>query len=431
MATGMGYRVCVIKQSPVSIPSTILALLFTGCAAAGGGLPTNRQRDAGHGDAAMEVDASVRRDGGTPEPDGGARDGEAVADATMGGDAPTPDGPTGGCRIELSGFVRAAVEAVCRRAAHCLGPLRDTLLDGTCEPWVRSIFENTDWILLDDAVSAGTLQYDPERMCRCVADYELWPCDAVGLPMSCHQAMRGRVPLGGRCTFDLECGPTAYCEIADRCPGTCRARVGPGQPCTRGGMCSEGLTCWGNGRCGPIGRVADECGGAAGRPCAFGLDCVGATPDRAGRCAPLATFDAVAGGSCALFERQLCAEGLSCAVTEIAPDGGARSTCIARPIGSRAPCSTSLPDLCPAGEYCRTDWRSGTHLGACTPLPTAGSPCADVPMGTGCAPGHRCDERRICQRVRGAGEPCTRDDLCYAGACRDGRCRTPTFCGGP
>jgi len=73
-----------------------------------------------------------------------------------------------------------------------------------------------------------------------------------------------------------ECKWDLFCEgVAGSGVGTCRERLGPGEPCTDNVTCREGLFCdWqnldGNGRCHPLRELGESCGRV---PCVPGAYC--------------------------------------------------------------------------------------------------------------------------------------------------------------
>jgi hypothetical protein len=80
-----------------------------------------------------------------------------------------------------------------------------------------------------------------------------------------------------------------------------------------------------------------------------------------------------------------------------------------------APCESYLE--CTSG-YC--------VAGTCKPIPKTREPC---PTGE-CATGLRCaPETQTCIALFPKGAPCTADDECGSGACRDGKCISPGLCG--
>jgi len=206
-------------------------------------------------------------------------------------------------------------------------------------------------------VAAGALGFDRTAAAACLAalrSSELtWQ---LGFPPVCDRAFPRLAPspLDAACEEDLDCDPSAYCDLllleGDGCPRTaaCRAKHASGAACLFARQCASGKCISSTCTQGPTFRA----GALEGERCGF------------------------IGGEGLIA---LCADGLVCAPAD--PATGSPATCVA-PLGEGEPCGVSPCArglACVAGACARPLVRSS--IGA--PCELAGGVC-DPAHGIGC-----------------------------------------------
>jgi hypothetical protein len=349
-------------------------------------------------------------------------------------DTTSSNGGDGGAdTLSLDAFASAYYRALCGTLFRCptlpeggtaLAIFRD---EATCAARA-SVLVGAN---LDDLVSAaraGRIRYDGAVAARCLQEVTRRCVQSdTELARLCRSAFVGTLAPDAPCFRDEECAG-GYCDLRSgsdrRCPGVCRAELGPGAACTDNRQCAGWsdltATCAGD-RCvamtaGPEAGLGGACGivvaGAAATSvsCGPGLVCVNS------RCA------AVVAAGAACVRGQPCAAGTLC----VARPGATESTCTAAAglVVNRTgeACAANAPPLCNPLERLRCDEASRT----CVSLGdgTAGAGCmpgSDFAALT-CNAGLRCDETsRTCQPLVAAEGACQRDSDCASRDCANGR----------
>ena len=343
---------------------------------------------------------------------------------------------TAGCKDDDDGPV--AVENVgveladlfCPRLDECLGPVAAEIL-GTvdCRVQIAASYEDDTLPQLQQAISAGTAQYDAAAARTCLNDLADRGCaafDEIGATV-CNDAFIGTIEEGRDCSQTVECIGDAYCRVDALCPGTCTARVGSGEPCTSSDECQTGLSC-DIGTCGVRRGEGEACGGGTDPQCRAGFVCQGEDLAEMGTGTCVAAASLLAApldGTCDVGQLMLCEEGLSCVITG-ATVSGTTSECRAAAT-SGGDCFTGLPEMCPSGEYCDANPLVGAFMGACTASPGEGEACATTLLGANCAVGLTCVEN-VCRLFRRLGESCTSSGECYSGSCQSNVCAELDVC---
>ena len=341
-----------------------------------------------------------------------------------------------GCKDDEDGAV--AVENVgaeladlfCGRLDECLGPVASQVL-GTvdCRVQVSASYEDETLPQLQQAITAGTAQYDAEAARTCLNDLAARGCaafDEIG-PTFCESAFVGTIEAGQDCSQTIECIGDAFCQVDAACPGTCVSRVGAGQPCTSSDECQAGFFC-DVGTCETRGDEGASCGGGTDPECRAGLVCRG--EDLAemapGMCVTTASLlSEPLGGACDIENLTLCEEGLSCVIVGAGATGGTLECRAAASSGGE--CFVGSPEMCPVGEYCDANPVAGSFMGTCTASPAEGEPCATTLLGANCAEGLTCIED-TCLLFRRLGESCESSSQCYSGLCDSGACAELDVC---
>lgn len=201
------------------------------------------------------------------------------------------------------------------------------------------------------------------------------------LPAAC-QAQVGKVPVGGACAFNAQCG-TQFCAVVrnTNC-GVCAAQPNAGESCVDLSSCGPGLKCVnGNTICAAAGTTA----GAAcdkDNPCGAGFSCVGskAAAMTMGTCQTAAD---TLGAACDP-KRQTSAgcdqnAGLACDPTS--------KTCAALQLADVGAACDNAVTVCTAGASCVIP--TGANAGTCVAPPADGQPC-DTASGPNCLNLSRC-----------------------------------------
>jgi hypothetical protein len=330
----------------------------------------------------------------------------------------------GGGVVPIEQLPARIAPSYCALFDRCENPFitQYLFLGGACEDSIEPLLEDSFIGRATEAIRAGTVVYHGELVSSCLAALDASGCSVDSLGGStCTEIFTGTVSAGGDCNWDEEC-VAGYCSTSDgMCPGTCAARIAEGGTCNGAG-CEPGLSCV-SGTCQRPATAGQPCEGAGEPPCSgIDLTCVGSSSETAGTCT--AWSDVLSGGvgaPCNVPD-DLCDEGLSCVFAGVVM-GMASFEC-AMPVAADAACSLGYPDPCPDHQYCMMGGTPG--MGTCTPLPTAGQPCASGQ----CAVGLRCSSTDggmggVCVVPARLGQPCTGDGGCVSGSCEDGVCSTP------
>lgn len=347
----------------------------------------------------------------------------------------------GGTTLPLEQLASAYAKAQCSRVARCFGALSKAALgDEDCAEYMEKVIGQSVF------ASLGTLDptrfvYHPDKAPACLAAIEAADCDVMfPIPQACDAAIEGLVAAGGECTHPKECQGGLYCDVSQgTCPGTCMARPGEGQPCADG-LCAKGLQCetiidsvttQPSDVCLAPASAQQPCDGGSYGGCRVDMFCLGKNATTPGKCIPIANLFVVTDGlACNWTEGSLCGPGLHCGLT----DGTTLAGTCQGPATSGGACTASLPDMCPAGEFCDVIIGLG---GICSKLPVGGQPCTRFGLKALCRKGNRClgrDEADplntpgTCFGIVGLTDACTQDALCYSGHCDNDTCATPNYC---
>jgi len=255
-------------------------------------------------------------------------------------------------------------------------------------------------------------------------------CDLflVHSPPACIQTVAGTVPVDGDCQRDEDCAGSAFCKVADACPGRCAPRGQHGAPCAEDDHCRDETKCLKLAKtCGVPPGLGQPCGGGVAEECAMGLLCLGANEDegQAGTCRDTGdVLTAREGQPCSFDAGPWCEVGQHCVLTGFSQEGAMQTECRG-PAAAGADCHPALPDMCPAGQSCHTP--PDSIDGTCTPYVAAGEACQEGGLASGCQPYHRC-QGGVCRALQGDGGECTTDAGCYSELCRDGTCAGSVTC---
>ena len=380
-------------------------------------------------DAGPGADAGNKRDSGSASAGSGGASG---SDAESGGSGDVPPPTPADVSAVLARGRCGALEA-------CMGKelLLESLDGNDCVDYTTAQFADRDLHWLAKAVAFGRVTFRADLLARCEKDIVAQGCDYRNrrLPSSCEDAVKGKADLDEACSIDQECMGNAFCDQGSQatCPGQCAAPQTAGLPCTASDECADGLLC----QC-PPGTACTNKTCSAPLPegtacstlgvrseCPAGLVCQG--PSGKLTCQAIAdVYAAKLGTACDAFGK-LCELGLVCASESTSNTMG---TC-AEPVSSGSTCRRSLPNQCPADEYCK-DKKDGVSTratpgsdGVCAALPKDSMPCT---TDIGCAPGSRCLGDGVCHAFRRAGDACSDSAECYSAECRDGACAAPLEC---
>jgi hypothetical protein len=344
----------------------------------------------------------------------------------MGGTAPIV---TMGANVGLADLPVQLAAAVCDVFLTC-SPVYRELFVASGESCTASLSAQMleDLPNMEEAVAAGRVAYDGTLVDECVAQIRAQSCEQLtDLEQgSCEAMLHGTTALGAPCTLEDECAGNAYCDFALACPGVCTARQSVGGECLSETECDNGLDCVGN-RCVAPGGPGATCGNEL-PGCSSGYTCTGTgfPPTQTGTCRSLNdVFTLGVGQPCELFGDAQCQPALVCALEMFDLQAGLVSGTCAQRVPSSGACRVSLSNQCPSSEYCAT--AEDALEGACTPLPSVGSPCADTTFGDLCGVGLRC-EAGICSPPAHLGESCVTDEVCLSDRCGDGVCVSESSC---
>lgn len=341
-------------------------------------------------------------------------------------------GDSRGMNTPIENVPERFAEAYCAQLEQCGGgPLIRLFLQGAdCSEQLTRELRSQQLPRWQQAMEAGTLEYDGRALDSCIQQIESLGCDVFTQRAfdACEGAFMGQVEPGGTCNVDIECSGSRICRFPDdTCPGTCGERRGEGSSCSDDEECMSGLLCQ-QGTCTDPAASGEPCGTSDHPGCALPNTCVGADAEAGepGTCQPLEELLTEAEGeSCNLEGGPYCMDGLSCAVTGVS-GGQAQFECVASS-ESGGSCRVGFPDPCPNGEYCDAEPMNLEFEGTCTALPTDGESCRQGELAARCAPDHTCVDG-TCARVGELGAECGDDAECYSDRCEDGRCTEPPFC---
>ena len=319
------------------------------------------------------------------------------------------------CFGEACTVPRAAGES-CSFDSHCVDDL--LCVGGVCAPAFAGVGETcavTGECAAGAVCTAATCTM-PASSPSCLSDSD---CPSLGTCELLYESRCAlRAPVGSPCDSHEACSEDALCDYSTN---TCVMRPGSGEACPWS-LCSDGLTCFSDGYCRPLGNAGDPCVTffGEGDGCNEGLACV------LGYCA------SPPGDSEACADDGECAEGLECQVSPAGdplclPPRNAGETCTGGwdgndcydglfcdyLVGACAPRRGSgencggATDECDEGLDCIYD--ESTRLATCLPVPSAGELCGSIcaepavcvfgPAGGTCAP-------RVCRELPGfGGEP--------------------------
>jgi hypothetical protein len=337
------------------------------------------------GSSSAPFQSTGNKDGGGTS--GTSADGGGLGNAGIGGASGAGQAGSGGTSsgTPLADLPAQFAPAVCDTAAQCYGPLLGFLLGGNaCTDLLTKQLAESDFALLQAAVTKGTVQYDGTKVAACLDAVKKEGCAILSTRLStlCADVLHGTVAAGRPCTFGAECSPGLFCKTT-ACPGVCTSLLAEGAACEADGNCQDGLTCSDSKVC--TKAVAIDLSGAEGTTC---------DPTAA----------------------KLCQADLACAAVAIA--GGAAAFKCEKP-ATGATCHVAFPEECAAGEYCVLP--ANTFNGTCTPLPSAGQPCgkySPTDKRRPCGPGAVCDTTSgNCVAFQDLGKACTADNQCYSKSC--------------
>lgn len=343
--------------------------------------------------------------------------------------------------IELSDVPAIYAESLCKAIDSCAPQYLEIFFGpNDCAALLAKKIEQASLPLIKTAVKAGTMDFDPSKLDKCTKKLEALGCMALENEyiQECEDVLKGKMPMGGKCTFDDECELDGYCSYPSPCPdiapvGTCTTRNISGGPCRDDKECRTGLQCNDEGKCAAKLAKGEPCT-ANGVNCQGGLIC-GADAGSARTCVEVASvFSQPRGASCDIAKGTWCEQGSYCAVTSVSL-ASAVQTCVPPSVSGGA-CNFSVADMCPRNEYC-----AGTAIvgapqvdidGMCTLLPTDGEACSSkVELGKACARDHACvtnSAGSICRKWRKNGETCGDNAECYSESCVGTVCTPKVDC---
>lgn len=329
----------------------------------------------------------------------------------------------------------AIAQAICNRGERCAAQLMGIAYrDEDCVDLNEKTLKDTLFAKFQE-LPPDTVIYDGTAATLCVKALNEQPCAGPNaLPDVCDDVFDGKTAKGQACVHSSQCERGAYCDVATGCPGICKARPGPNQPCA-GRICASDLQCDDVGvpTCvPPVTKDKGPCLGGLYADCQLGMFCVGGSATKVGNCQPVqAAFSGGSGAACDWNDGQLCGSDYRCTLNnqEELNNQTFKGTCT-EPVVAGAACVVSFPDPCPPGQYCKRP-PTGLITGTCTPLPTENQDCAlDSLVTAACAGKHRCipGTPKKCAAVAQLNDPCAASLACYSGNCDTGLCAAPNFC---
>ena len=261
--------------------TTLLLFVVSGCASS----DTSDTSDAMVADGNM-VTMDDMSTNPSPSDMGGANSSDATTPSSMDGTLPTPDagGQNNYLREIPDTLAPAMGDALCAYLERCeFKALLEAVINEPCAQFISRQFNDATVARLQNAVSEGTIGFDPIGAQSCLMAFDDLECspDFTTLAMACLSGFVGLVPNGGSCTLNEACESGYFCDTSDGCAGTCAPLVAVGDACNDPAACSGGSSCI-QGTCQLPGGEGDSCGGG-GVGCEVGLYCDGANGAR-GRC---------------------------------------------------------------------------------------------------------------------------------------------------
>jgi hypothetical protein len=333
------------------------------------------------------------------------------AEADGGLDAGTPDaGPRdAGPPPDLMPLATGMADVVCDLIEPCLAVSADKAIGTDCVANATQTLLSELAPMILAAYERGTLEIDPGNFDSCIDAYRALGCRAFESrgPARCSAALRGLVPSGAPCNYNIECEPGLFCDSSTSCPGSCVPIRSEGLACTSDNACVDGLVCE-DGACSRPDGDGAPCSSDA-LHCEAGTQCIVST------CRRIAdVYVAEDGEACDVGTPRLCRFGLACV------DEASGSFCRPLLTASGAACRRSITDACIPGEAC--DAASGSD-GTCVPLPSDGEPCLmDGPRI--CQAMHEC-VAGTCERKGLTGTACTAGVDCLSATCSGMLCAVP------
>lgn len=285
---------------------------------------------------------------------------------------------------------------------------------------------------LTASIRAGRARLDGPAARQCL-DRLATSCQLSDLDASqfCPTAIVGTVAVGGGCWRTLECAPGSFCDHGGAsgpraCPGTCRAQLVPGAPCTSSRQClvpAGHVALCETGACvdATVGAAAvdgAQCGAMATGanvvtliPCATGSYCANVSAN-VGVCRRVLTE-----GTPCTRDTDACPTGLAC----VASAGTTTTTCRRVPVvnavggacdarGQVGFCNPLLGLRCNAAMTCE---RPGDG--------TLNARCQSGDFFLSCQSGLYCNATAMtCQAKLAAGAECSTDAACASGECGTG-----------
>jgi hypothetical protein len=333
--------------------------------------------------------------------------------------------------VALEDLPKELASVTCEVVDQCFAGAYSVISGGEdCNTSITRSIEDGEFGLVQRAVDAGEVTYDPSAVSGCLDAVRSAGCAIFTQRLGelCADVLVGAVASGGDCTISVQCQSGLFCKTDAACPGTCTALLAAGQACEDDDQCQSGLLCSGDtGRCIVPAKKGQACGGGTEPPCPPDLVCQGDDDTTPGTCRAFAdVFVKGEGSSCDIMGTDLCSLGLSCAVVGVNADNSLDMQC-AQPASSGGACHLAIPEHCPSGEFCELQPQSVD--GTCRPTPTDGQPCGVQSPDQGatvCAAEHVCING-TCQALQRLGAPCQIADTCYSGVCTSGGC-APTHC---
>jgi hypothetical protein len=325
---------------------------------------------------------------------------------------------------DVSDVPQLLANAVCAALEACDGAqlLTDSLNGETCADVTGNVFSARELSALADSIAAGRIVFDRSHMAACIASITTQGCSVQILrrPAVCEQAIKGKVALGADCVISEDCsGSSSFCAANAQCPGTCRASLNAGDPCTASEQCSSGTVCAtvsGVRQCVTPTNPGGDCGLDSTPLCKRGNTC---TPNAGvnvnDTCKSNLVVYALQDGQTCNPPGAMCDRGLACTNT---PTG-----LLCAPVAAAGgACFRAQPSQCPAGQYCNAVTMTA---GTCVDLPEEGIACLPMTRAQRCAPNFACLGDGLCHLKGENTISCDEDAECYSGNCNGTVCEPP------
>lgn len=186
--------------------------------------------------ACSSDDTVVTSDSGTPE--GGGTDSSAGDTGSDGGTDANSDNFVPVEAGTLAEFIRLNAEATCARFRDCCGgtgfDLAKCNADFATAGWAQSL---TD-LAVPGVATGGKVVYDPAAGSACLTAVRNMTCkntpatEFKNAVDKCFAAAKGSAAASAACRSNVECQPTAFCDLADPDGGVCTPLKGTGVQCT-------------------------------------------------------------------------------------------------------------------------------------------------------------------------------------------------------